>query len=298
MENESGKSERADGAEELERLREGHADLVDSDVIQDVGKRDADHGGKDEDQVHLGCDVKRSADFSKGEREGKQQRRSNEANYSETADGAELGGRAFDENTIKRPAKDRDEGDDKALPGNMSILAIRLKPDDTECAEQSEQRSELELPLANDVAFLGKKGEGKQCGENHGCAGNDSVDTGSHVKERDGLGYLVDDVRYTGNQAEPDGANIDLSRLRGTAKLKQNERDNCETGDAVAVKILRPGIVETVEIKLKKRGQRPDGHGREDRGVSSGELTRASLHPVDCAMAPLFRSLICWLARA
>jgi hypothetical protein len=48
---------------------------------------------------------------------------------------------------------------------------------------------------------------------------------------------------------------------------------------------------------LKKRGQRPDGDGREDRGVAPGKLARAPLHPADCAMAPLFRSLICWLAR-
>jgi len=128
----------------------------------------------------------------------------------------------------------------------MSIFTIRLKPDHAECAEQSEQRSELKLPLANDVALLRKKREGEERGENHRRACEDGVDTGTHVKQSDDLSDLVDDVWNAGNQAKSDGADVDPG---SPAKLKQDERDDGQAGDGVAIKILRPRIVETVEVK-------------------------------------------------
>ena len=128
----------------------------------------------------------------------------------------------------------------------MSILSVRLKPDDAEGAEQSEQRSELKLPLANDVAFLGKKGEREECGKNDRCPSNNGEDARAHIKERDDLSDLVDDIWQTGDQAKTDGADVDL---RSAPKLKQNERDNGETGDRVTIEVLRPWIVEAIQVE-------------------------------------------------
>jgi hypothetical protein len=294
VENPSGKRERAERTEELKRLREGDADFLNGDVIQNVGERDADDGRDNENQVYVRGDVKRGADFSKDQSQRKQERGSDETDDTETADRTELCGWTFNEHAIERPAKDGDECDQQTAPGNMSILTIRLKPDHPEGAEQSEQRSELKLPLTNDVAFLRKKGEGEERGENYRCAPDDGVDSRPHVKQCGDLSDLVNDVGQTRNQAKTDGAEVDP----GTApKLKQDERDNGETGDSVTVKILRPGIVETVEVKQEKRRQRPDAHGGENRGVSSGKSAGASLHAAECGMTPPFRSLICSLAR-
>ena len=51
--NPRGEGERAGGTKQLERLRECDADLLDSDVIQDVRQGDAAHGGNDEDEIHI-----------------------------------------------------------------------------------------------------------------------------------------------------------------------------------------------------------------------------------------------------
>src|SRR6266404_1335499 len=53
VKNERGKCERADRAEQLETLRKCDADLADRDVIQDVGERDAAHGGDNQDEIHV-----------------------------------------------------------------------------------------------------------------------------------------------------------------------------------------------------------------------------------------------------
>src|SRR4029077_10930275 len=138
--------------------------------------------------------------------------------------------------TVKRPAKDGHECDQQTMPGNVSILAVRLKPDNAEHAKQPKQRSDLKLPLANQVAFLGKKGEREQRRKNYRCPREDGVDARPHVKQRDDLSDLVDNIWQTRNRAKPDGAHIDL---RPSQKLKQDERDDAGTGHAVTVKILR-----------------------------------------------------------
>jgi hypothetical protein len=132
----------------------------------------------------------------------------------------------------------------------MSILPARLKPDDAEGAEQPKQCANLKLPLANDVAFLGKKGEREERGEDDRCPSNNGEDARAHVKERDDLSDLVDDIWQTGDQAKTDGADVDLW---SAPKLKQNERDNGETGDRVTVEVLRPWIVEAIAYPRESR---------------------------------------------
>ena len=235
MEDPGGERERAKRAEKLKCLGEGDADFVNRDVIQNVRERDAGHGRDNKDEIYVRGHVKWRADFPENQGQRKQQRGSDEADKAETTDGTEPRGWAFNENAVKRPAEDRDEGDEQTPAGNMSILPVRLKPDHAESAEQSKEGSKLKLPLANDVTFLRKKGEGEERGENDRRPRDDGVNTRSHVKKRDHLGNLVDDVGQTGNQAEPDRADVDP---RFAPKLKQDERDDGETGDGVAVKIL------------------------------------------------------------
>ena len=100
--------------------------------------------------------------------------------------------------------------------------------------------------MADDISFLRKKREREERGKDHRCPGEDGIDARPHVKQCHDLRYLMNDVRQTGNQAKTDGANVDLG---AAAKLKQDERDDSETGHGVAVEILRPRIVETVEVE-------------------------------------------------
>src|SRR5439155_1443879 len=79
------------------------------------------------------------------------------------------------------------------------------------------RRSELKLPLANQVAFLGKKGEREQRRKNYRCQREDGVDAWSHVKQSDDLSDLVDNIWQTRNQAKADGPHVDL---RSAPKLK------------------------------------------------------------------------------
>ena len=206
---------------------------------------------------------------------------------------------AFNENAVERPAKDRDEGDNKAAHRNMSIFAAGLKPDDAECADQSKKCSDLKPPLSDYEAFFREKYEREESGEDDGRAPEDRVDAGADIKKRDDLGDLVNDIWKTWYQTERDRADVDLG---STAELKKNERNNGEAGDEITVKILRPRIVETIQVILKKGRQRPDDDGGEDCGVSARELARASCHEANCGTASRFSQVraglaqICWLA--
>ena len=73
MENPGGERDRHGGTNKLERLSQRDSDLLDRDVIQNVGKRDADDSRKDENQVHLCTRMNRRTDFAKRKREGQQQ---------------------------------------------------------------------------------------------------------------------------------------------------------------------------------------------------------------------------------
>src|SRR4030095_12203570 len=83
--NPSGEPHCTGGAEQLERLGERYNDLSDCYIIQDMGERYAAHGGDDENQVNVRSRVKGGANFSKLERERKQEDRSDQADQPETA---------------------------------------------------------------------------------------------------------------------------------------------------------------------------------------------------------------------
>ena len=56
-------------------------------------------------------------------------------------------------------------------------------------------------------------------------------------------------------------------------KIESQKRENGEARHRIAVEILRPGIVKTVEIKLEKGWHGPDADGGKDSGVSLGDVT-------------------------
>ena len=111
VENPGGECHGHGGTNKLERLSQCDSDLLDRDVIQNVGKRNADDSRKDENQVRLWTRMNRRTDFAKHERKGQQQARSDEADNSKAADRSELSGGPFDQNTIEGPTKGRGESD-------------------------------------------------------------------------------------------------------------------------------------------------------------------------------------------
>ena len=140
MENPGGECHGHGGTNKLERLSQCDSDLLDRDVIQNVGKRNADDSRKDENQVRLWTRMNRRTDFAKHERKGQQQARSDEADNSKAADRSELSGGPFDQNTIQRPTKRRGESDEQSgqcnMPRRRSGLRVGLKPDHSERSDQ------------------------------------------------------------------------------------------------------------------------------------------------------------------
>jgi hypothetical protein len=152
-------------------------------------------------------------------------------------------------------------------------IGPRLKPKDPNCAEQSEQGADLELPLSKNVALFRKENERKQSSHDHGRTGEDGVNAWTDVKKGDRLSDLMDDVWDCRDQAENERAKIDS---RPTApNAKGDEGCDCDAGDAVAVKILCPNIVVTQQIKLEKGWQRPNDDGGEKSQISSRNVARS-----------------------
>ena len=176
----------------------------------------------------------------------------------------------------------------------MSILAVRLEPNYAEGADETEQCTKLKLPLPDHRSFLRKKREGEERGEDNRRANENRIRTRAHIKQRHHLRDLMNDIWQTGDQTKPNRADVDP---RASAKFKNNEWDDGETGDGVSVEILRPRIVEAIQIELEQRGQRPDRDRGKDGGISSGKLPRFGLHTGDSGMAAGFGSLICSLAQ-
>ena len=81
--------------------------------------------------------------------------------------------------------------------------------------------------------------------------GEDGVNAWTDVKKGDRLSDLMDDVRDCRDQAENERAKIE-SRSASSPNAKSDEGCDRDTGNAVAVKILRPNIVVTQQIKLEK----------------------------------------------
>src|ERR1700730_2733535 len=84
---------------------------------------------------------------------------SDEADQSEAANGAQLLGRTFYEDGVKRPAKCGNKGDEQSRQSNMSIVSAGLEPDYAERADQPKESADLELPLSDDMALFRKKSE-------------------------------------------------------------------------------------------------------------------------------------------
>ena len=83
----------------------------------------------------------------------------------------------------------------------------------------------------------------------------------------------MDDVRDCRDQAESEGAKIESRSAASNAK--GDEGSDRDAGDAVAVKILRPDIVVTQQIKLEKGWQRPNDDGGEKSQISSRNVARS-----------------------
>ena len=217
------------------------------------------------------ADMKRGRDCSERQGERQEQRRGDEADQSETADRAEARGRPFHQNAVERPGEARGEGDGKSGKGDRAAFSARLKPKDADRADQAEKGADLKLPLANDPALFREKDQREERGDDDGGADEDRENARAHVKEGDGLRDLMDDVWERRDEAgEQNGA---IKPRSAAPEAIKHERQDGEAGDGIAVKILRPGIVEAVEIELKEGRRRPDEHGREDGGVTLGECS-------------------------
>ena len=153
----------------------------------------------------------------------------------------------------------------------MPGIGLRLKPKDPNCAEQSEQGAHLELPLSKNVALFRKENERKQSSNDHGRTGEDGVNAWTDVKKGDRLSDLMDDVWDCRDQAENERAKIE-PRSASSPNAKGGDRN---IGNAVAVKILRPDIVATQQIKLEKGWQRPNDDGGEKSQISSRNVARS-----------------------
>ena len=132
--NPGGESHCTGGTEKLKRLGERYANLSDCYIVKDMRQRNAAHGGDDQNEVNVRSCVKRSANFSKRERERKQQDRSDQADHSEAANRAKLPGRPFHEDAIKRPTKCGGKCDEQPGKRDVSRLPSGLKPDNTKSA--------------------------------------------------------------------------------------------------------------------------------------------------------------------
>src|SRR5215510_4259250 len=73
-------------------------------------------------------------------------------------------------------------------------VRVRLKPNHPECADQSEQRAKLELPLPNNDALLWKKCQRQKRCENDRSPGKNRVNTGPNVEKRHHLRDLMNYV--------------------------------------------------------------------------------------------------------
>ena len=90
------------------------------------------------------------------------------------------------------------------------------------------------------------------------------------MEEGDGLGDLMDDIWERGDEARQEYAAIESRTVARRTEI--HEWQNGEAADRIAVEVLRPRIVEAVEVELKEGWRRPDQHGGEDSGVASHEL--------------------------
>ncbi len=167
------------------------------------------------------ADVKRGPDFSKRQGERQKQGRRDEADQPKAADWAEARRRPFHQDAIKRPGKTRGESDAETGEGDGAALSARLKPKDADGADQAEQGSDLKLPLADDPALLREKDQGQQRGDDDGGTDENRENARAHVKERNGLRDLMDDVWERRDEAgQHNGAIHGAGRCAGSGKAR------------------------------------------------------------------------------
>ena len=109
----------------------------------------------------------------------------------------------------------------------------------------------MKLPLPKNVALFRKENERKQSSHDYRRTGEDGVNAWTDVNKGDRLSDLMDDVWDCRDQAENERAKIE-SRPASSPNTKSDEGGDRNTGNAVAVKILRPNIVVTQQVKLEK----------------------------------------------
>ncbi len=164
-----------------------------------VRERDASDGGENQNPIYVRADLEWRGDVSKSEHERQKQNRSDNANHAEAANWAESRRWSLDQRGVKCPTKGGRESDEQARQCDVSILTVGLKPNYTESAGQTEQCAELKLPLPNHFAFFRKKHECEHGAEDDRRSNENRVNTGTHVKQGDDLGDLMNDIRQTRN---------------------------------------------------------------------------------------------------
>ena len=105
--------------------------------------------------------------------------------------------------------------------------------------------------MSKNGALFRKEDERKQSSHDYGRTGEDGVNAWTDVKKGNRLSDLMDDVWDCRDQAENEPAKIEGWPASSPNK-ESDEGGNRNTGNAVAVKILRPDIVVTQQIKLEK----------------------------------------------
>src|SRR5215212_8145168 len=150
------------------------------------------------------------------------------------------------------------------------MIGVGLEPKHTAGADQPETGAYLELPLANDEAFFRKKRQRQQRGKNDGSASKDGVNAWSYIIQRHHLPYLMNDVRETRQHTKEKQTRRQFRSW--FAGAEEQEWHDCQTGHRIPVKILRPGIVVAIQIKLEQRRERPDRHRSKYRCITSGAV--------------------------
>jgi len=99
------------------------------------------------------------------------------------------------------------------------------------------------------------------------------------MEESDRLSDLMNGIWERGDEASEERTAIEVSKLSPPI---EHERQDGEAGNGISIEILRPGIVELVEIVLEKRRGRPNNDGAEDCSVSAHEyFTSLSCHIIE-----------------
>ena len=153
------------------------------------------------------------SDFSEQKGERAQECRSQEADQAEAANRTELRRRPLHKDTVESPAKGGGERNGKAVERYAAVFPTRLKPKDANRAEQTQECADLKLPLANDPAFFGKKGQGEQSSDDDRRTGEDGIDARTHVGESKYLCDLMDNVWERWNKARPQEPQVNFGTV-------------------------------------------------------------------------------------